>query len=352
MEDLVKIKTSFIEEIELASQGKQSSLPFLITQLPESKEEIGQELFEVLVIGGSNYQQAFCQRHETLVKILSKKEGKIPTFGTKEVFLEFIAEHVDQNVQKVVINFAYPMTNEVREGSLDGILLRGTKEHIFEGLVGQKVGEEIETYMLEKFGHKITTHIANDTICLLFSGLSVGESENLACAIVGTGYNAAFFIDAHKVVNLEAANFDKFPQSESGRKIDTESTHPGGGLFEKEISGAYLFHHFRHTMEREGIQSYDVNTAEALSLVAQEEGSSGKIAQNILTRSADLVATHIAGIAEYKKRDMVFVIEGSLFWKGYKYKERVEEKVRELTSYSVEFVKIEDSGIIGAAHLI
>ena len=97
----------------------------------------------------------------------------------------------------------------------------------------------------------------------------------------------------------------------------------------------------------------EVNTTASLSLLAENDhNTNGLLAREVIERSADLVATHIAGIAEYKQSDTVFVLEGSLFWKGYHYKERVEEVVRKLTRYSVEFVKIEDSGIIGAGMLV
>lgn len=352
MDELVKIKDSFVEEIQNGYDHKPSSLPFLVTNLPEKSYVAGAEAFEVLVIGGSNYQKAICQHHETLLKIVSKEEGLIPTFRTRDDFVDFVSKHIDPEIKIVALNFAYPIINELRDGRLDGVLMHGTKEHSFDGLVYRQVGLEIEQYMKEKFDRDISVYVANDTICLLLSGLTIGQSKNLACAIVGTGYNAAFFLDQRTVVNLEAANFDKFTQSKNGKKIDKESVHPGKGIFEKEISGAYLFHHFRISAEEAKIDAPNVNTTEALNRVAEDDTELGKIARKVFERSADLAATHIAGIAEFKKSDMVFVIEGSLFWKGYKYRERVEEMVGKLTQYSVEFVRIDDSGIIGAGVLV
>lgn len=353
MEDLGQIKDSFIQEIIHAQNNDTSSLPFLTTELPHKNKRIGQEIFEVLAIGGSNYQQALCQHHENQIRIHRKEEGLIPVFRTKDDFLDFVGKHINEKVTTVALNFAYPLKNVIRDDQLDGELLHGTKEHTFKGMVDEKVGYEIEQYMKTKFKRHIKVHVANDTVCLLLSGLSLGNSKNLACAIVGTGYNAAFFMDETTVVNLEAANFDKFPRSHSGVKIDKESVHPGKGLFEKEISGAYLFHHFRHLAHQRHMRVPEVNTTASLSLLAENDhNTNGLLAREVIARSADLVATHIAGIAEYKQSDTVFVLEGSLFWKGYHYKERVEEVVRKLTRYSVEFVKIEDSGIIGAGMLV
>lgn len=352
MEELVKIKNAFVEEIQNGHDHKPSSLPFLVTNLPEKSYVAGAEAFEVLVIGGSNYQKAICQHHELLVKIISKEEGLIPTFRTRDDFVDFVSKHIDPNVKIVALNFAYPIINELRDGKLDGVLMHGTKEHTFDGLVYRQVGLEIEQYMKEKFNREISVYVANDTICLLLSGLTIGRSKNLACEIVGTGYNAAFFLDERTVINLEAANFDKFIQSDIGKKVDQESIHPGKGIFEKEVSGAYLYHHFRIMAEEAKIEAPQVNTTEALNRVAEEQTPLGEIARKVLMRSADLVSTHVAGIADFKKSDMVFVVEGSLFWKGNRYRERVEEMVGKLTTYSVEFVKIEDSGIIGAGVLV
>ena len=181
MEDLQQIKNSFMQELNLASTGEPSSVSFLLTKLPDTKVDIGEEPYEVLVVGGSNYQQAICQRHKNMVRVLSKKSGQIPTFDTKETFFAFVEQLLDLEIKTLVINFAFPMSSVIRQERLDGTLIQGTKGHTFAGLVGQLVGEVTELYFLEKFGRKLSVHVANDTICLLLSGLTIGKASDLAC---------------------------------------------------------------------------------------------------------------------------------------------------------------------------
>ena len=77
------------------------------------------------------------------------------------------------------------------------------------------------------------------------------------------------------------------------------------------------------------------------------------LAREVSDHSSSLVSCEIAGIAEFLKKDCVFVIEGSLFWKGWRYKENVGVTVRQLVPhYQISFVFIEESGVLGAAKLI
>ena len=68
-------------------------------------------------------------------------------------------------------------------------------------------------------------------------------------------------------------------------------------------------------------------STEELSKIA-EKGN--ETAQKLLERSASLIACQIAGIYRYKCRERFqtvpyqFIMEGSLFWQGWKYKAMVE----------------------------
>ncbi len=65
------------------------------------------------------------------------------------------------------------------------------------------------------------------------------------------------------------------------------------------------------------------------------------IARRLFEHSASLIACQIAGITEFKKRDMTFVMEGSLFWIAWRYKQMVETYVKQLVpEYSVTFEEI------------
>ena len=50
---------------------------------------------------------------------------------------------------------------------------------------------------------------------------------------------------------------------------------------------------------------------------------------------------------------MIFVMEGSVFWKGKNYKKTAEKTIKKLIpEYNVKFIEIENSAILGSAKLI
>ncbi|MBU1323575.1 hypothetical protein KKE75_05975, partial [Patescibacteria group bacterium] len=142
----------------------------------------------------------------------------------------------------------------------------------------------------------------------------------------------------------------KFPQSPAGLQVDSQSIKKGGALFEKEVAGAYLFQHYNLRRKKEfGI----IESTHQMDKAARGEISGDKLlARDLFKQSAELISCQIAGMANFKKQDMVFVMEGSLFWVGYNYWKTVEETVKSLTKYKVRFKEIKDCGIVGAAQLV
>src|SRR3989344_5571915 len=350
---LSKIYHNFVSELEKATKGKTTSLPFIVHELSPSPIVEEGEVFQVIVIGGSVYKQATLIKNGKGIEILEKKEEQL-TFRTEDEFLRFIDLSLKKDVNVLALNFAYPIEPVFEKGILDGILLVVTKEGGFHGLVGKQVGKEIKNYIFKKRDKRIKVAVANDTVCLLTAGLLKHKEEELASGIVGTGFNMAFFLEKGKLVNLESANFDKFPRSMEGKIIDDESDIPGRSFFEKEVAGAYLYKHFNIIIKEKGINFSPISSTEELDSVSRKNiPQVSLIAQELLKRSAELVSCQIAGVARFKKRNMVFNMEGSLFWKGSNYKNTVAETVKKLVpEYKVDFVEIENSAIIGAAKLI
>ncbi|HRN96305.1 MAG TPA: hypothetical protein PLD54_02570, partial [Candidatus Levybacteria bacterium] len=192
--------------------------------------------------------------------------------------------------------------------------------------------------------------VANDTICLLLSGLMHYSQEELIGGIVGTGVNFALF-DHGQAINIEAGNFDIFTPSQEATILDQMSQRPGEALFEKEVSGAYLFQHYNVQIRGNSNVQPLISTMELAKLSIGSDESAQR-AKKILEYSASLVACQIAGILEFKKRSCVGVMEGSLFWKAHNYKTLVETYVSMLTSYSIKFEKVDDDSIVGGAMLV
>lgn len=353
-EQLLEIQSNFHQELKEANNGRKTSLPYIVQQMPNASIVKGEEPFQVLVIGGSVFKKAILRREGGKLILLKREEKQQPFFHSRDDFFSFIEKELDPDVHAIAVNFAYPLQPVFERGKADGVLLRSVKEHKFEGLIGKMLGREIETYFKEKHGRTLSVSVANDSVCLLLSGLTQFTSQDIAGGIVGTGMNFALFLDNNKCVNLEAANFDKFLQSDEGKDIDIHSSQRGKALFEKETSGAYLFKQFNYLTQKYGIGNPPLaSTAELDELTQSFNPEVASIAKGLLQKSAALVACVVGGITLFKKKDMVFVMEGSLFWNATDYKEHVKNLMIKLVPhYNVTFAKIEDSPIFGGAKLI
>ncbi len=352
IQQLQTITQNFLQELNDAQSGKKTSLAFLRNYIPTPFVKNG-ETFQVLVVGGSICRNVLMKKEEGKLTILSHTEKDQPVFHTVADFLGFIEREIDKTTTYVALNFAFPLQPTVRDGKLDGILLYGTKEHTFDGLQGKKVGETVEQHMQKTTGKTIHICVANDTICLLLSGRVDHTWDELGCAIVGTGYNAAFFLTEHEAVNLEGGGFDKLPKDVIEEEIDRTSLQPGMQVFEKQVSGAYLYKYFNLLLKEKGVSYPEITTTKALDDLAREDNEISVYAKEVLEKSAQLAACQIAGIAAYQKSNLFFVIEGSLFWKGYLYKETVEETLKKISpDYQITFIQVENSSVIGAAKLI
>ena len=348
------IRKNFTKELTDAQNGKKTSLPFIRHHLSLAPKVQKDEVFQVLRIGGSIYQNALVQKVNGKIAVLKSSQKPLPVFTTKDVFLSFIDGALARDVTHLALNFAYPMEPVNRNGYLDGKLIMGTKEHSFDGLTGSLVGSTIEQHIKDTHKRSVRVALANDTVCLLLSGLNQFRWQGLVGGIIGTGLNFAIFLDEGTIVNLESANFDKFPQSAEGKLIDKASARPKSALIEKEIAGGYLYQHFNLRLRKEGLHFPEVKSTKEMDAVAFGDiPMVSLLAREVSEHSSSLVSCQIAGIADFLKRDCTVVIEGSLFWKGWRYKENVSITVRQLVpEYQVSFVFVEESGVLGAAKLL
>ena len=351
--ELKSIQLDFYKELEDSSSGKKTSLPFILHSLSSASQVSENETFQIMVIGGSVFKQAIGKKEKTRISFSNKKQEELPNLRTKEDFIYLVERNLNPYTRVVTLNFAYPLSPVFDEGRLDGVLLSGSKEHTFRGLVGERVGKQLEEYFYKKYKRKILFTVANDTVCLLLSGLNRASWEKLACGIVGTGINFAYFLGPHDLVNLESANFDKFPISPETREIDLHSIKTGRALFEKETAGSYLYQHFNSILAKQQLPYPKINSTWDLKKLALLNTSASPIARDLIRKSAGLIAAQIAGIILFKKRDMTFVMEGSFFWEEDIYREYVESFLKVLVpDRKVTFVHVVDSPFVGAAKLV
>ncbi|XP_051131189.1 hexokinase-1 [Andrographis paniculata] len=148
--------------------------------------------------------------------------------------------------------FSFP----VRQLSLaSGTLIKWTKGFLIEDAVGQDVVEEL-TKALERASLDMRiTALVNDTVGTLAGGRFTNP-DVIAAVILGTGTNAAYVERAsaipkwqgllprsgEMVINMEWGNFrsSHLPLTEYDQSLDAESLNPGEQIFEKIISGMYL----------------------------------------------------------------------------------------------------------------
>ncbi|MDO8497861.1 MAG: hypothetical protein Q7S61_04950 [bacterium] len=359
IEELRTIKDTFYKELVDANSGKTTSIPFLIHTLPHSSILNPDELFQTITIGGSVFKTALFQNTPNGPHLLKEQESPIPVFSTADIFFSFLLSHLYPDVSHVAINFAFPVSPVIKEEVLDGILLHGTKEHLFEGLVGLPVGNALSDYICTYNQRRIVCTLANDTICLLLSASQPDTWLKTVTGVIGTGTNYALTLNAEKAVNLECGAFNKFRQTDTGKIIDAESNNPGTQLIEKEIAGAYLWKHYNATIQKYNLTLLLIESTGELSELAEDENSqASSIAQSLLIRSASLAASQIGGIVQFKKNlglkePLHFIIEGSLFWKGWEYKKHVENYLKEIgMEQDVVFEPFSHRSIEGAVRLL
>ncbi len=362
LEELQEIRNNWRLELDNSTTGQTTSLIFakhtVIPAQPSSEKGL------VIVVGGSHLIVAQIARQNGIVEILTYDKSSLPVLEAKEILFSLLEKQIPKDISKIALNFAYPLQPAQRSGliptgaprsgdSLDGLLLAPSKEHQFGGLIGQNVGQELEKYLEARFSRKFQVAVANDTVCLVLAGLSQSSPDNLAGGIVGTGFNFGLFLDRQTLVNLEAANFNKFPQSTTGKIITQESQEPDKGWYEKEVSGAYLYKHYNLLAKEQKLK--EVSSTVELNTLAAGAQPEGKLAQALFARSASLVAAQIAGVYDFKKQNQLnLVMEGSLFWRGWNYKNLVYKHLQamDLTLNHLQVFKIERSYLLGAAELI
>lgn len=346
--ELERMRDRFVEELIAAKRGAPSSLSYIQNVAPRRAFVEPGTRYQALVVGGTEYKTAIMPAAGQDQKFSDFSEGPVPLFNTAKDFFEFIIRLLDPHINTLAINFAFPITSQVRDGCLDGILVKGVKDHRFENLVGKQVGMETESYIQAEKQRRLRVILANDAVCLALLAP--------AGAIVGSGLNMAFQEDQSTIINVESGDYKGFTQTETGRAIDARSEDPGVHMAEKETAGKYLYRHFNVLKDSSDLVTGELTSTRELDTLARtQESPEALAARALFMRSAQLVATQIAGLYVYKgKKPLTMVIDGSVFWKGYKYKETVEDTLISLgiPQTGVTFIHVENVALHGAARLV
>ncbi len=352
LHELEAIRESFLYELRLAVNGRSKCISHLSHRINRKRlPDSGSCL--CIVVGGSTLQTASARLEGSSVVINGSLQRPLPVLSSKDILFGLLDGLIKPGTGLIGLNFAFPLEPEVRDGILDGRLKKGTKSHAMTGIVGTLVGDTLEKHARTNGCPDVSVVAANDTVCLILTGVTGFPPESLIGGVVGTGFNFGLFLDENTILNLESGNFNNFQQSEAGRYIDMVSNNPDNQLFEKEVSGAYLYRHFNYYAERQGLDKR-VSSSRELSDLAATEGDGAILAETVINRAASLVAVQIASMSDFKgPMKLNALIEGSVFWKSWHFRENV---IRTLVKLGIDedrvsFVPIEDSSVLGAACL-
>lgn len=356
---LEQITQDMVAELLAKNPPSSTTLSFIPHHISPSRMLEEGELFQVIVIGGTYYKCALFEYLNGQAHIKDAEDGTLETLHTEQTLLLFIESLLHPSIRKLVVNFAFPLKPIVDPETqlLDGILVSESKEHKLEGLVGQAVGKRIQEHVLASRAQEMSVAVTNDTICLLLSGLDdVSSHQSLAAAIVGTGVNFAYFDDEETAVNTEAGNFTSFAHPHEMKLVDRNSSNPHAALYEKTVAGAYLYKLYNERIKEldEMDESDLISDTQQLDDIARScDQIKAPIAQEVLTRSAQLVACMMAALMIHKKRSLTFVVEGSVFWRAWNYEDMVNATVHKLApDHTMHAIRVSESNVMGAAKLL
>ncbi|MBN2035637.1 MAG: hypothetical protein JW768_02730 [Chitinispirillaceae bacterium] len=404
--DPAGIIADFLEEMENGLSGGPSSLAMIPSYITLPSRPPKNEKIIVLDAGGTNFRTALVRfDKESTPHIDYFTNHAMPGIErelSKEEFFGAIADYLQPVLAesgRIGFCFSYPATID---RTRDGALLYWTKEIKAPGVVGQKIAANLVAELKRRSVAVPTSLlILNDTVASLLAGVSATRFSPSYCYagfILGTGTNTAYIEsnarivkergldpDRSQAINVEAANFSRIERGDIDTSFDATTTLPGRHVLEKMISGGYiglLCHHALNTAAAEGVLSpaagallaehpplktKDLDSILGGSFKSTEPFASlghddtqkiRAIVTEIVERAAVLSAANVsaavikASRAGGGNKRVCVSVDGSVYYKLYSFRQRVEKKLGGLLEpYGIahEIVKVSDAPIIGAA---
>lgn len=348
---LQTIRSNFTAELTQAGLGRPSSLSYFSHHVPNYPQPLPQHI-QVMVIGGSQITSAYIASSATQLDSLTSQSHALPRLRSIHDLVHSIQRHLHPDCTHLALNFAFPLEPLLHADTFDGRFIHGTKEHQLTGLAGKQVGETLKKMLLPQSPQLIKIACANDTVCLALAG-SNSRKPSISALVVGTGINTAIVKDG-SIINLETGNFNQFPQTQSGKFIDRQSDRPGTQIFEKEISGQYLFAHFNYYASTDKKHSLSPLSSSAqlsaLFAPSNTNKSAQELARFLLQRSASLVAAHLAAVQDFIPVTTM-IVEGAIFLHAHNYRQYVANTLRRLGARPIKFIHVKHSSLIGASRL-
>ncbi len=403
--DPEEILDAFQSEMAAGLAGEPSSLKMIPSFVPVDREVPSDTPVIVLDAGGTHLRVATVVfNSEGDPDIRDHRKHDMPGVDehlSKDAFFDAIAAFLEPVVHKSRhIGFCFSYPAEITP-DCDGRLLHWTKEIKAPEVEGTLVGSGVLERLEDGDGPRTIT-VLNDTIATLLAGKSAGEPghhESYIGFILGTGTNTAYVeknvsitkrddlaAGGSQAINVESGNFAKCPQTDIDRAFDNSTANPGQQMLEKMISGGYLGGltlEVLRTAAREGVFSDEMagrvaavselstkaiddfakdpsgpGPFDAQTLCAGDRDAMLRLYIALVERAALLTAVNISaavlksGCGSDPQRPVCVNVDGSTFYKTYRFPELVHRHLRELLGgrgLHYDLVHVDEAPVVGAA---
>lgn len=387
----------FQDEMKRGLSGESSTLAMIPTYIKVGGTPVQNRPVIAIDAGGTNLRTCLVTFKDGAPVTEHMEKCSVPgSRGEVSVdeFFGFIADRIlplTDCTDVVGFCFSYPM--EITP-ELDGIVQILTKELRVKDISGTHIGRTLGEKLRER-GVKKPMHfvLLNDTVAGLMGGiacLGLSCEGGISGLILGTGCNTCYLERgenikklsgaADMIVNCESGNFGGAVRGEPDRRVDAGSNDPGGFLFEKMMSGAYMGKLVSEAIAMavsEGLLSPAFENAGCFStpeIDAFLRGEDGRllnlctgddgevitcIADAFFERAARLVCAAISALCLHcgggktEGAPFTVVAEGSMFWESLLFREKLEKHLREYTKgglgLHVSICRAENSTLAGAA---
>ena len=397
----------FLDEMEKGLNGEGSSLAMIPAYVGTEGKVLSDKPVAVIDAGGTNLRICIARfNDEGGIELSSFSKQRIPGRDREATAAEFYAvladalEPLKGEFDSIGFCFSYPAAILP---DFDGCLLHWTKEIKIPELVGKHIGAGLIQTLEERGVPGKQVVILNDTVAALLAGLAQGRAFNASSCVsfvLGTGTNTAYVernenigkLDGYlasgsQVINVESGGFSAFKRGPLDLQLDSRSENPGGHVFEKAISGAYmgsLTLELLQALASEGVLSAsggaalcvmkDLSTVQISNLALDNRRDIGVLGSEAFTdtdretmkniflgvvdRAALLTAVNIAaavvkcGAGQDADRPVCVNIDGSTYYKIYQLADKVQAHLEALLGkrgLHIRCIQIDDAPVTGAA---
>ncbi len=400
----------FRAEMQAGLEGPGSSLAMIPTYIEVGKEIPKDRRVIVLDAGGTNFRVAavhFDRSGKPVIENFVQKPmpGLDKEVGKEEFFaaiVDYMSGVMDAG-ENIGFCFSYP--TEILPNR-DGRLIRFCKEVKAREVEGELIGQNLLA-AIEAAGHKGGKRVAilNDTVATLLAGMSASGKrtfDSYIGFILGTGSNCCYIesnrritktpdLDpaGEQIVNVESGSFGKAPRGAIDALLDESTLDPGKYTFEKMFSGGYFGPLCLKALQQAskdgllasksaeqlfaagGLETKDVNNflrypqgdnplaAICAESTVQDRAAIWYLLEGLIERATRIVAAMLSSVVLEMDQGhdpcepVCITAEGTTLYELKSLKQRIESYMRCFLQSQherfVEFVRVEDATLIGAA---